>query len=253
MRLGATTNMKLATAGWAGMMALVMVGSGCGESVDSEDIATSGIYGDFDATAEGNGKTDVEIALRVGGSTSNTTVELADSDALEVTAAGQNYTPNKWSPPFNDATHYRTTVDTEAGDTEIKISLTRADFDDAPSSTVTLPQPFSIQSPSANDEFSRENDDIAIQLSNADQDSELFVSVAGDCIDGYTEKVNGTGSAIISSGTLEKDEDDEDAKDTCDATLTVERRRSGNMDPAFEEGGRFRAKQVRSVDIRTKP
>ena len=63
------------------------------ESVESEDIRTTGIYPEIQVTATGNGSSLVRVRLKVGGSDSNTYLNLTGDDTLSASAD-----VNSWSP-----------------------------------------------------------------------------------------------------------------------------------------------------------
>src|SRR4030095_9550092 len=61
---------------------------GCRQEVESTDVRTSGVYPVIDVTADGSGSTRVQVKLKVGGSASNTFLELTGEDRLTATAGG---------------------------------------------------------------------------------------------------------------------------------------------------------------------
>src|SRR5215510_5589701 len=64
---------------------LLLLSAACKETVDSSDVRTSGVYPEIEVTANGSGDSTVRVELKVGGSNSNTYLELRGDDELEVT------------------------------------------------------------------------------------------------------------------------------------------------------------------------
>ena len=64
---------------------------GCSQ-VDSDAVRTSGMYADMSIEADGSGGSLTRASLKVGGSSSNTFINLTDGDAL-VTRVGTSSYP----------------------------------------------------------------------------------------------------------------------------------------------------------------
>jgi hypothetical protein len=228
--------------------------AGCGEAVDSTSIKTDGVYADFTATAEGDGQTDIQARLKTGGPNSNTFLNLEGGDELAFYVDGDSYEPDERSP-VGDRTYYQKRVDKDAGGTNLRIEFTREDGENAPNSTVMMPEPFEIEAPTSSDSFSRSgNDDVDIQLDNTDQETDVKVTVRGDCLDrGYSKSVSGSQQTITIPGDeLESDDTEDEEPGTCTPSVTVERIMRGDVDSAYT-GGRFEATHERVTSFESTP
>src|SRR5688572_15712553 len=119
--------------------AVSLLAFGCTESVESNDVRTSGIYPEITVTGTGNGSSTVSVRLKVGGSDSNTFLDLKGDDELKATVDGETKTLD------GSGNTYQTTFGTDAEGTEFTVAFLRGDQDDdAPESTVTMPAPFDL-------------------------------------------------------------------------------------------------------------
>jgi len=141
--------------------------------------------------------------------------------------------------------------------TEVTVSLARsADKEAAPNSTVTLPIDVDLSAPAAGTAFSRENDDITVEIVTEASDDDLRLSWTGDCVDsGGLDVPSGQASVTIAKGSIVKraqiDENDPDSQpvpDSCTVTITITRTTIGSLDPALG-GGEIRAVSSGSRDI----
>lgn len=220
---------------------LGLIAFGCTEDVDSNDIKTSGIYADMEVLATGNGRSTVTVALKPGGSRSNTYLEMEGEDELVAAVDDEDRRLGK------SGNYYKATFDTEAGDTEFVVSFNRADEDvSAPDSNVTLPDPFELEG--IPDSVSRA-EEIEVTWSPTSDDEEWELD--GDCMFPNGSDVDESGTLSLSANDYDL-HDDED-EETCEATLCVERTRRGEVDPAFGEGGVFVAIQRRCVSFTSTP
>ena len=217
---------------------------GCSEEVESTDIRTSGIYPEFTVTASGDGTSDVEVRLKVGGSNSNTLLELRGDDTLEVTAEGETKTLEGRS-----GNRYTASFDVDAGGTEFIFAFLRGDQDDsAPMSTVRLPEPFEMEVTST--EVVRTVDAVEFTW-EPDGDGDMEFEVQGDCFFFETGETPDDGSHSVSADDLVGP--GEDDGEECTGTVDLARGQSGSIDDAFTEGGRIRAYQVRRDTFRSLP
>jgi hypothetical protein len=67
------------------LIGVLLLAFGCTESVESEDVRTSGIYPEVMVTATGDGQSRVEVRMKVGGPSSNTYLDMTGDDKIEVT------------------------------------------------------------------------------------------------------------------------------------------------------------------------
>ena len=225
------------------VLGLVATAFGCSESVESTDVKTTGIYPEITVTADGSGSSRVRVRLKVGGSNSNTLLDLTGGDELTATVDGDTKVLDETS----DETYTATFPVDEEG-TEFTIAFTREDDDSAPASTVTLPAPFTmLASPP---EASRATDDVDIDW-DPPAGGNVEFSMSGDCVKMDQDDLPDDGSHTITADSIETFEDDED--ESCTVSVGLERAQRGNIDPAFTEGGRIEALQVRSDSFTSTP
>lgn len=228
---------------WSGL-ALVLGLVGCTQEVDSTDIRTSGVYPEITVTADGSGNSEVSVLLKVGGSASNTYLDLRGDDELTANAEGVTKTLER-----SDSHAYVASFDTDAGGTEFVVSLMRGTSDDdAPNSTVVLPAPFELELDKT--EASRAGDDINVSWDPAGAGNVNW-DTTGDCIihdDGDTPD---DGTDKLAAGSIDAFTSDKMKSCTVDFTLT--RELSGTTDPAFKKVGVIKARQVRKQSFTSDP
>ena len=220
---------------------------GC-ESVESSDVKTSGMYAQFTAQADGSGSTRTEAILKVGGSTSNTFVQLAAGDELTVAGGGAEQAMSEQN--LGDLYSYTADFDFDEVGTEFTFNLERAADESAPSSVATLPAALDITAPAEDAIVSRSGDALTITWSGSGEAEDMEVTVTGDCFVAYWKPVDDGGQHIIDAGTMESFEGNDD--EACDAEVTVTRKSTGTLDPAFGEGT-VTGEQIRTVKIRMDP
>lgn len=217
---------------------------GCSEDVESTDVRTSGIYPEFTVTANGNGRSQVEARLKVGGSNSNTFLDLTGDDTLEVTVDGETKTLDGSS-----SHRYIATFDVDAGGTEFSFAFLRGDEDDsAPLSVVELPEPFAMEVTTA--EVQRTVDDVEFTWEPSG-DGDIGVHVDGDCLFFESAETPDDGGGSVAPEDLEPPGDDEGEE--CTGTVELTRTERGTIDDAFTEGGTIRAYQVRGDTFKSVP
>ena len=216
---------------------------GCSEEVESTDVRTSGIYPEFEVIANGDGSSDVEARLKVGGRNSNTLLDLEGGDTLEVTVDGETKTLEGRS-----GNRYTATFNVDAGGTEFIFAFLRAEDDDAPMSTVRLPDPFEMEVNSTDVE--RTVDDVEFTWEPAGDD-DIDFEVQGNCFFFETGETPDDGAHSVSAEDLVGP--GEDDGEECTGTVELARGQSGSIDDAFTEGGSIRAYQVRQDTFRSLP
>lgn len=225
-------------------LALAFLALGCTEEVESTDIRTSGIYPEITVTARGNGSSTVEVRLKVGGRNSNTFLDLKGEDTLEATVGDVTRTLDETSGHT-----YRATFPVDDGGTRFEVAFWRGEEDDsAPLSEVTLPAPFELELETR--EASRATDDVAFTWEPPAGGSVNW-RIEGDCIFSEDGTTPDDGAAIIPREAFDAPSSDED--ETCTVQLELTRSRSGSIDPAFTEGGRIVARQVRRTTLTSTP
>lgn len=225
------------------LLPLALLSFACSESVESEDVRTSGIYPEIEVRATGNGSSRVEVRLKVGGSNSNTTLRLTGQDRLEATVEGETKRLD------GDGDTYRATFPVDTEGTEFTIAFNRGEADDgAPASVVSLPAPFDLSL--AETEASRADTDLDYTWDPA-ANGNMGWELKGNCIQSDDGTTPDDGVATIAAGSIETFDSDEDESCTVDLTLT--RKRNGSIDGAFTEGGRIVALQVRRDSFTSTP
>lgn len=219
------------------------------EAVDSEDVLTSGMYADLAVTNSGS-NTRAAAILRVGGSTSNTFVELTGDDSLTL-GIGEESTELQ-SQNFGDLWSYN--ADLELGDagTEYTFALERTVDEGAPSSTCTMPAPFELSAPEMDASVSRSEDSLLISWDGSGEAEPMELIVESECTELLVLPVDqDTGSYTLPAGEITPYGGMED--DSCKASLVLRRVRAGALDDGYGEGGRIHAAQERSVDLQLSP
>jgi hypothetical protein len=221
---------------------------GCAESVESENVFTDGVYAELRASATANG-TLMRAILVVGGSDSNTYLELTGGDSLSVTAGAE--TKELRAQRLGDRYHYTSNLAVVEEDTEVVFRFERSIDDGAPDSRCTMPRPTRIDAPVEGDTFSRVQDAVVITWDTSGSNQPIELEVTGDCFTTlYQSFEDDPGSHTIEAETLASIEDPATA---CQATVTLSRTTSGSLDPGFGEGGSVVCIQSRSTTFRSEP
>lgn len=242
--------------------ALVLL-AGCSKT-ESENLNTKGIYADIEVIGKSNGTTDVLVDLDAGSGLGGTDLELSDGDLLTASAQGQTQILTKSDNLLN--VEYTTTFDVNTEGVEFIISFTRENGLDAGDSRVTLPAPFSLNSP-RNDETFALDDLVSLEWAPFDESGKMAVSSTYSC-----HRSNGSGGtdSIFGSGLSETVPDDglttytmrqllrggsqlESYDRGCTVEIILSRNRAGIIDNNFGEGGQITAKQSRSLELRCLP
>jgi hypothetical protein len=227
----------------------VTLGTAC-TSVKSADLETAGMSAHITVTADGQGNTRASAELNVDNNATDF-VDLSPGDSLVATPAGgssQTMTRGdvlgiiSYSTGFNGQ---------DAPGTAYTIAFNRkAPAVSAPSSTCSIPQPFSVSSPASGVTFSRATDAITVNWAAAGQSDAMSYVISGSCVKTATGTIPAdSGSFTIPKGTLVVS----GGSSSCTATLTVNRTRSGQVDQAFGYGGGISCIQARSVTFVSAP
>lgn len=225
---------------------LSLWGCSC-ETVDSGDIKTSGLYADLEAEATGNGRTQLKASLTLGQG-SLTYLRLAEGETLVASSGATSKTMSRTT--LFGATWYEAELATDAADAPFTIALTRVADTSAPSSTVTLPRPFTLTAPAANQVVSRAGGPLQVTWQVAGSGDELRLSASGPCINSVSElTLSDSGAHQLPAFSARTDE----AATTCNVVVKLARLRHGTVDPAYGKGGDFVARVTRQVAISSTP
>ncbi len=216
--------------------------AGCKQEVESTDIRTSGVYPVVDVTATGSGTTRVQVKLKVGGPASNTYLELVGPDRLQATMGGTTKDMDS-----SGSVSYAATFSTEAAGPIVIAFLRGPDDTTAPNTTVNLPEPFTMALDST--DVSRASGTLNVTWTPSGGGGNLDSSLAGGCVDLIVEPIPDDGAATIAGDHLHANS----PNDACTVTLTLARTQTGQVDPAFTEGGSVKASQVRSKSFTSSP
>jgi hypothetical protein len=218
--------------------------TGCTETLDSQNIKTAGISATIEATAPSETESTVHVTLKAGGDESNTYIDLGGGDRIFATVGGERKEMSSVS-----SGEYEAESTKGAADTEFKISLERADGDNAPDSIGTLPAPFDLTAVSGT--VSRATD-LEIAWSPAADDG-MEIELDGTCI--FNEKIDVASNATshtVPANSLDST-GPSDMPATCDLTVTVRRSRVGTADRALDAESSFLLEQVRSMKVTSSP
>ncbi len=232
--------MRIISLGFVPLITLTCLAAGCWQEVESTDVRTSGVYPVIDVTADGSGSTRVEVKLKVAGRASTTFLELTGEDRFTATAGGKT----KDLIESGSVSYAAAFPDDVAGPYTIAFLRGPADTS-APSTTVDC-RLHSLRWAAA--EVSRATGTLPLTWTPAGAD-DLDVSLLGTCVGLTLKTIPDDGAATIAGDELIAQR----ADDACTVTLTLARRRSGDVDPAFTEGGHVEARQVRDATFTTAP
>lgn len=220
------------------------------ETVESEDVRTSGLHAVFDVLATGNAKPVASAKLTVG--TGDTSLVLTGEDKLVAskTVDAANPTSKTMS---RDGDYYRATFSGDDGGALYTFAFNRGDEDEsAPDSNVTLPDPFALVGPGTTTEVSRATELTVTWDASATTDKMTW-KLSGSCLfdnDGTvatdgTLTIAGTDYDVTPSAENAASDPNDDSEN-CTVTLCIDRKRSGTLDAAFDKyGGSVSAVQRR--------
>ncbi len=230
---------RLACVSLIGLSAL-----GCSkETTSSSNIKTGGIAALIDVYADNDSSAKVHVELRVGGSSSNTYVDLEGADKLVATADGESKTLAAVDPGI-----YEALFNGVGEDTEFTVTLERPDDTTASDNSGSLPAPFDLVAPA--DDLSRKDDELEVTWDPGSDDS-MVLEFDGDCIFDYEKGVPDKGSYVAPADTLNSTGGDE--PEACDIELTAVRTRSGSADGKFDRESWFKLHQRRRVKFTSNP
>jgi hypothetical protein len=242
------------------LVTLAAAVAGC-SSTTSDNVATEGIHADIDVFANGSGATEVDVELEVGtDGLGRTSLELVRGDTLSVTANGIQ------KPMTEDASvlgrfRYVASFDFDDAGTMFTVSFSRNKGVNAPNSNVTLPEGFTVQSPTTNDIFSQAQDipiewtptgttivpDIHVTLSCTTVGGIMFSDTESVPLNSDNGIANLPVASVIPIGNL-------DTSRLCEGEVHFSRWRRGNLDPNYGEGGDITAEHIERarffVDLR---
>jgi hypothetical protein len=226
----------------------------CEEPIDS-DIGTDSIHADMLLTCADN-STEVRVKLSSSQST-GADIYLSQGDELIATANGQSQTLAEEQLLFNVVQH-TTTFDVDDPGTQVTISFERSNYVSAPNSTILLPEHLTIQTPQPGQTFTRQ-DNIPLSWDPSGTPEEIDVQFTVTCHAGNDTSsrtryftTGDSGSTAYAIADLLSEWEDLDASATCTADITLTRRTTGSLDPAFRGGG-IVAQRADTVSVEIAP
>jgi len=178
-------------------------------------------------------------------------VDLSSGDALVATSGSTSQTLGR-SDLVGIISYSATFMGPSAADTTYTVALNRtAGNVSAPSSTCTLPALLTLAAtPAQAQAFSRLGDDITVTWSpNSGPSDSMDYVVSGSCLTTSSGSISGDpGTFTIPRGTLVPS-----GSPSCAATLTITRKRSGHLDPAYGYGGDITCGQAASLAFTSNP
>jgi len=241
----------------------LLILSAC-ESVDSDDIRTSGIYADFTITSTDQSTSKVRARLSVGGIFSNTNLELNNGDQL-IISSGSTSGIMREDSELLGGTEYKYTLPFAAESTEYIINFKRSTGVSAPRSVVTMPAPVSFTLPANGTVFQRSdtininwtpvsNNMTSIGIRASTFNCNVDSSEAGG-LSGFYSYSSFTDSGMTSVRASSLFSAKALANDSliCDVTFDITRKMKGILDPAYGDGGSISALQTDKVVIRVSP
>lgn len=217
-------------------------------TVDSDNILTSGMYADIEARATGNGITTVSATLFLEDPLELNFIELTGDDQLIASFGTQEKVMNE-TIILNIVGHHAD-FQTDLEDDEFVVSFERSVDNGAPESIVTLPAPFNIVPPPASNSRAAVLD---IDWQPADTLDLMSWTATGTCIDLATDELDRDVGTVQIPGNTFKKKQGTNIPDSCDVTLTLSRERLGTLDRGFGEGGEVTGEQVRTITFMSTP
>jgi hypothetical protein len=238
-------------------LVLACAAVGC-QPVKSSDVRTSGLHADITA-GSASGSCLVEVLLQVGGKLSNTYAVLTGDDRLVVYYAGTSMAMDRKDDIPGQA-RYIARMNLQPTDTELRVAFERGPQDvTAPNSTV-LTAPKLNYSPLATTPYSRAGDALTVSWSPVESTDKVEYRVSGQCLE-LTDvgPAADPGGFSLPAGSLHKGKPSTDPSqqgitvpDNCSASVIVNKKRSGQVDPAFA-GGSFQFYQEDILTFQSVP
>jgi hypothetical protein len=223
---------------------LISLLTACGTS-ESGSLLTTGISAGIGAVTTGNGSTRVTAELFEGNPDQLIFVDLQAGDSLVADINGQSMTLAK--------AQLLTIIDYEAvfptgneGD-QFNVDFQRSVDSGAPSSTATLPAPFTLDPIAAS--YTR-TAAITMTYGPSGTADTMGWQASGDCIQVITGALpSDSGSITIPANMLVATA----GATACTVTLSVTRDRNGSLDSHYGKGGSIIGSQVRTATITSTP
>jgi hypothetical protein len=224
------------------------------ETTDSSTVKTEAIWSDIYVTSNGQ-QSRVIAELNVSGRNGNN-IKLSNGDNLKATVGSTVKVLQEDDSDIFDV-DYRAVFDVAVGESEFLVQLNRISENRVLTNTITLPPQYQILAPQAGQLYDK---DASLEL-------EWTKSSANDqfSIKYHTECTKKDGSKITSTTNYDNVSDDGDftinlsdielykdvqinTEHNCNGSLSLQRLRHGQIDPAYVSNSRTFATQERRLD-----
>jgi len=223
------------------------------DSTDSTNVTTAGIYANMEVNASSPGRSGINVELNVGGP-NGTNLDLTSTERLEASAGGQTIILSQ-DTDFLDI-DYEGTLNTSSSASPFRISFFREDGTIIDGSTVSLPDEFTLTSPSENEVFNA-NQSLPLRWTPGRSGQSIELQT-------YTRCTTNSGSEPLTLEIFDLSDDgaedwplsnitadngnDIDPTIDCEMDVKLVRNQNGTLDARFEEGGQITATQSREVE-----
>jgi hypothetical protein len=219
----------------------------------SEDLETSGMGASITVSADGSGVSSVSARLSTDANALNS-IQLDSGDIFLATAGTQSEDMSMLDV-LDDISYQASFSGQDSAGTTYNVALNRrSGFVSAPSSTVTMPAPYNITTPTSSATFSRQSDDVTVTYDSSGTGDPVTWNISSTtCSSSPSGSVaNDSGSFTIAKGSLVTT-DAQEKNLTCQVTITLQRTRTGTIDSHYGYGGTINATQERSVTFTSTP
>jgi len=221
------------------------------EEVNSSDIASSEMWARFEVFSTEDNTATARASLLVGGSHSNTHINITGGDKLEV-FNGTNVQTVVKDPTSSKVVYVATFDHTNSGrgNTNYRFDFSRDEHRSATNSIVSLPIAVNkdniLFNPSSS--FSRSTEAVTVTWDGI-EDSEVDLQITGNCIQTYSKKIPDTGEFTINANSIKSNPNQPGG--SCQLTFKFTRTNTGTVDDAFGEGGEIHAYSSREATLLT--
>lgn len=224
----------------------ILLAAACG-TTQSDSLLTSGMSAEISAVSNGSGTTAVTAELFNGDPDQLIFVDLDANDQLVATAGSQSDPMTQQQ--LGNIIDYTAQFSIADGGTQITVDLQRDIDAGAPSSTATLPAPFTLGALASSASRAA---DLVVTWGPSGAGDPMSWQVEGSCVATASGTMTDTGSVTIAAGALVL-ASGTNVPTSCSVTLSVFRVRSGTLDSHFGHGGSISAEQVRTAQLTSTP
>ncbi|MBQ4845424.1 hypothetical protein J8L98_03185 [Pseudoalteromonas sp. MMG013] len=234
-------------------IAIALLSACSSETTESNNVKTEAIWSDIYVTS--NGQDSRVIAELNVSSRNGNNLKLTNGDKLQATV-GTTVKTLEEDDGFFDI-DYRAVFDVAVGDTKFVVQLNRASENKTLTNTITLPPQYQILAPQTGQLYDKD-DSIEIEWTKSGAGDQFSIVFNTECTKKDGDKLTGSevynnvsddGDFTINLSNVEFFNDALiNTQHDCTGSLTFERRRHGQIDPAYVSGSRTYAAQQRSLD-----